>query len=86
MDREEIKLKLDKIVSAINHEIDGNCYAYMSRFNCEWYYHISISFVLSELHVDINIAEETMITTPTEVMISQCIAMIKAEIISHYFK
>jgi hypothetical protein len=86
MDYKEINIKLDKIVEAINREIDGKCYAYMSRFNCEWYYHIPVQFEFSNLHVDLNISEETMITTPTRVLIHHCINCIKAEIISHYFK
>ena len=54
MNTKEINLKLDKIVDAIKHEIDGKCYAYMSRFNCEWYYHLSIDFEFSNFHICIS--------------------------------
>jgi hypothetical protein len=58
----------------------------MSRFNCEWYYHLSIDFEFSNLHVNISISEETMTATQLEVIIQQCLDGIKAEIISNYFK
>lgn len=81
-----LNLKLQCIVDMINREIDGECHGCLSRFNCEWYYHITIKFNYSDLHISLTISEETMKTQTVGDLIPLVINRIKADILSNYFK
>lgn len=83
---EGLNLKFHCMIDMINHEIDGDCHGYLSRFYGEWYYNITINFNYSNFHMYITISEETMRTQSTQELLHMIIDRIKADILSNYFK